>query len=903
MKKSLITLCLCIAFFSSAFAQLSKNPDKFLGNITTRGSVNGGGIEYSTLWNQITPENESKWASCEGSRNNFNWGGCDNAYNYAKNHNFPFKFHTLVWGSQFPSWFKNLSKEERYKEIVEWMDAVKKRYPNLDMIDVVNEAITGHQADTPLFIEALGGTGKSGYDWIIKAFEMAAERWPNAILIYNDFNTFQWQKAEFIALVKALRDYGAPIDAYGCQSHDLTDMGLSAFKSAMSEIQTALKIPMYSTEYDIGTSDDAKQLQQYKDQIKYMWEQPYVAGVTLWGYIYGATWTTDGNSGIIRNGVDRPAMTWLREYMASDAAKTAKSPFPGMKKEASLYVKPRNYIIPVNEETTLNITARLRTKTLDKVEVYISNTLVATLTEAPAVVKYTPTTTGVKVIKTILYDTEGNKYERTQGLNVTKGRSAYNNTPATVPGTIEFENFDTGADGIAFHDTNTTREGNAASYRTDSGIDIIKVGTDGYAVGYTKAGEWMEYTVDVKEAGYYECDIYAANNTVGAQLQFALSDGGDLTSLIDNFNIPKVGVSMHKLHGRFAIPLEVGKQVIRVTVVEGGMGIDKMELHRVDINNDINISLTANPTVATEGEEELLHADVSSATASIKSVDFYANNQLIETVTSQPYEATFTPATNGTCHVKAIATDANGMRSQVAEKTLTVKKQRKAYAGVIEIPGTIEFENFDIGEEGMTYHDSDANDEGKCGFRTDNGGVDILQGSTGYIIGYTKAEEWLEYTVNVAVGGKYTFEAIVASPNTGTYMFLGTDVSGTMTNIGRINVPNTGGWSNYQTVTGSIIRKVDAGRQTFRITFKGGDSNLVNVDKIKLICSEPDGIDEVISLEPATYEIYNASGIRLGRVQAAGNRDLRSKVAQMTRNGKELIVVRNAENGETVKLR
>ena len=219
------------------------------------------------------------------------------------------------------------------------MDEVKKRYPDLQLIDVVNEAIDGHQPDTPYFIEALGGKGKTGYDWLIKAFELAGERWPDAILIYNDFNTFTWQIDQFIDLVRTLRDVGAPIDAYGCQSHDLTDLNVTSFQNAMVKIQNALNMPMYSTEYDIGTDNNNQQLQRFKEQIPYMWEADYCAGITLWGYIRHHTWTTNGNSGIIEeNGTDRPAMEWLRTYMKSDAAKNAKSPFPGRKKEASIYV-------------------------------------------------------------------------------------------------------------------------------------------------------------------------------------------------------------------------------------------------------------------------------------------------------------------------------------------------------------------------------------------------------------------------------------------------------------------------------------------------------------------------------------------------------------------------------------
>ena len=276
--KKTIFVCTAGLFAMNANAQLSTNPDKFLGNITTRYQMNaGGGVpEYYKLWNQVTPENESKWGSVEGTRNSYNWGS-DTPFNYAKKYNFTYKFHALVWGAQYPNWLPNLSPKDRFAAMVRWFDAVKSHYkapqwPNtLPMIDVVNEAVGTHQAGNPMIKESLGGGGKTGYDWLIKAFEMAFERFPNSILIYNDYNTFQWNTDEYIDLVRTLRDAGAPVDAYGCQSHDLTDCDFSKFKTAEAKIQTALKMPMYSTEYDIGTTDDNLQLKRYKEQIPYMW--------------------------------------------------------------------------------------------------------------------------------------------------------------------------------------------------------------------------------------------------------------------------------------------------------------------------------------------------------------------------------------------------------------------------------------------------------------------------------------------------------------------------------------------------------------------------------------------------------------------------------------------------------
>ena len=108
------------------------------------------------MWNQITPENESKWDQIEGAaRNSFNWTNCDRIHKYAKDHGFPFKFHTLTWGAQYPQWMNNLSKEDQLKAYTEWMNAVRRKYADLQMIDVVNEAIPGH-APAP-YKDALGG--------------------------------------------------------------------------------------------------------------------------------------------------------------------------------------------------------------------------------------------------------------------------------------------------------------------------------------------------------------------------------------------------------------------------------------------------------------------------------------------------------------------------------------------------------------------------------------------------------------------------------------------------------------------------------------------------------------------------------------------------------------------------
>jgi GH35 family endo-1,4-beta-xylanase len=315
-------------------AQMAAGSPKFLGNITTNGAIRADYLQY---WNQITGENECKWGSVEGVRDQYNWTGCDRIYNYAKQKGIPTKFHTLVWGSQYPSWLMSLSTADQLAEITEWFDEAKKRYPDLDMIDVVNEAVPGH-APAP-FKAALGGDGATGYDWIITSFRMARERWPKALLIYNDYNALTWQRAQFIDLLNKVKGSGY-IDAAGLQSHGLENFTGAQIKTYLEEIRTKVGLPIMISEYDLAFADDNAQKNKLAEQFPIFWEADYVGGVTMWGYVVGSTWVA--NTGLIRaNNTERPSMTWLKSYIASHKSVKSSVDFsvPGAPKFTNPYRK------------------------------------------------------------------------------------------------------------------------------------------------------------------------------------------------------------------------------------------------------------------------------------------------------------------------------------------------------------------------------------------------------------------------------------------------------------------------------------------------------------------------------------------------------------------------------------
>lgn len=578
----------------SAGAQLSTNPDKFLGNITTgwNSDMDTDGFIFSDYWNQVTPENATKWESVEGNRHGtYNWGGADKAYKYAKEHGFPFKFHTLVWGSQYPSWMNNLSTEKQYEAIEQWMDEAKKHYPDLQMIDVVNEAVSGH-APAP-YKAALGGDGKTGYDWIIKAFEMAHERWPDAILIYNDYNTYQWNTDQYIDLVRTIRDAGAPIDAYGCQAHDLKGCSASTLTSTLKKIQDALKMPMYVTEYDISDESDNNQLRDYKAQIPLLWEADYCAGITLWGWIYGKTWSQAQYSGIIKNKKERPALEWLREYMQTDAAKTAKSPFPGMVKEASVYVKAGALSVEKGMAVPITVNARLKTKTIESVKIYVNEEEIFPVMEETRNVTggqqsydatYIPSEKGDYTIKAVVTATDGTQYERLSGFKVYGEREPYNGVKQ-IPGIIEAEDFDAGGEGYTFHDSDDVNEGDYKPvYRSDSeGVDLVK-GNNGCVIGYTAAGEWLEYAVNVTKAGEYEYEATVSSGNDNAGFSIWMISVNELARLA-KVNVPKTGDgdwnTYKVVKGKLGKPLEAGEQILVISIDSPYANIDKIELKLV----------------------------------------------------------------------------------------------------------------------------------------------------------------------------------------------------------------------------------------------------------------------------------------------------------------------------------
>jgi endo-1,4-beta-xylanase len=280
---------------------------KFLGNILRKRQSDK---DFARYWNQVTPENSGKWGLVEPTRGRMDWPALDATYRYAQRHHFPFKEHNFVWGEEQPKWLHGLPAGQQRLEVEKWIFQYGRRYPETKFIDVVNEPLHA----PPEYKEALGGDGSTGWDWVIWTFATARRCCPRAKLLLNDYKILSGgtDLERYIAVIRLLRQRRL-IDGIGLQAHNLETVNDATIRSSLQRL-TKLRLPIYISELDVNIADDDAQKRRYESLFPIFWNDPAVAGVTLWGYKQNRTWKPD--TYLLRtDGTERPALVWLKNYV------------------------------------------------------------------------------------------------------------------------------------------------------------------------------------------------------------------------------------------------------------------------------------------------------------------------------------------------------------------------------------------------------------------------------------------------------------------------------------------------------------------------------------------------------------------------------------------------------------
>jgi endoglucanase len=151
--------------------------------------------------------------------------------------------------------------------------------------------------------------------------------------------------------------------------------------------------------------------------------------------------------------------------------------------------------------------------------------------------------------------------------------STYVNNQLTGTLHIEAENYDTGGQNISYYDTTPGNQG--GQYRSDD-VDISTTNDTGggYAVSSSAGGEYLEYTINVPQPGYYNLALRYASAASGATVDIS-SQFLDLTGQLA---LPSTGNATTWSTLTTPIFLGQGRQVLHVGIPVGGFSLNWLEL-------------------------------------------------------------------------------------------------------------------------------------------------------------------------------------------------------------------------------------------------------------------------------------------------------------------------------------
>ncbi len=254
-------------------------------------------------------------------------------------------------------------------------------------------------------------------------------------------------------------------------------------------------------------------------------------------------------------------------------------------------------------------------------------------------------------------------------------QSPYAGVTAAIPGKIEAEKYDLGGQNIAFYDNTAGNSG--SSFRTDE-VDV-EATTDagaGYNIGYTAAGEWLEYTVNVT-AGTYKLEARVAATAVGKSLHVEMNG----VNVSGNIVVPNTGgwqtwqtVTINN------IALTSGQKIMRIYFDTDGINLNYINFSTGSTppppnNVPPTVSLTSpsNNSSYTTPASVTISATAGDADGTVSKVEFYNGATLLGTDNSAPYSYTWSTSAVGTYAITAKATDDKGASTTTAAVSITVK--------------------------------------------------------------------------------------------------------------------------------------------------------------------------------------------------------------------------------------
>jgi probable HAF family extracellular repeat protein len=167
---------------------------------------------------------------------------------------------------------------------------------------------------------------------------------------------------------------------------------------------------------------------------------------------------------------------------------------------------------------------------------------------------------------TLYFDTGAMNLHDTAVASASSGTlSPFSGTPVPIPGTIDSEKFDNGGEGVAYHDD--TAGNNGGQFR-NTDVDIEAASEGGFDVGWIDEGEWLNYTINVTQAGNYTVQLRVAS-IPGAT--FHVGFNGPSTGQWIAVSVPATGGWQNWTTISVPVTLGAGTQQMTLFFDTGGM--------------------------------------------------------------------------------------------------------------------------------------------------------------------------------------------------------------------------------------------------------------------------------------------------------------------------------------------
>ncbi|MFY0673059.1 MAG: carbohydrate-binding protein [Bacteroidia bacterium] len=268
-----------------------------------------------------------------------------------------------------------------------------------------------------------------------------------------------------------------------------------------------------------------------------------------------------------------------------------------------------------------NVSLNISAGSPSKVEFYLGDSLLETKTSTPYTLTVENLKAGRNGIFCKIYENELFNVSNTVVITVGE-QLPFLGIASSIPGDFyagDYDLFEGGiGQGISYSDQDRNNNGD---YRETEYVDAGNSFSEGKIVGWINSGEWLEYTVDVDKAGYYNLNLrYASGNQNGGGPFNIYSDG---TEIMNNITVSNSGDwDVWKTKTISKIPLKEGTQILKLEFDGGEMNIGKLTF-AFDSNLDYS------QPVANAGENILVELPLTSTNLDAsKSVD-PANGTLV----------------------------------------------------------------------------------------------------------------------------------------------------------------------------------------------------------------------------------------------------------------------------------